>query len=108
MTGQQPVSSKNQTNHRASEATQPDSQVLRTDGASPLYRLHLFTLRVWLEPLDQAASEWRGEVKNTSTGEVRYFRNTRTLYDSLLVLLDTSPDERHDEDRSVSAGKPKT
>ena len=34
----------------------------------------IFTLRLWQEPLDHDRSEWRGEVKNLSTGEVRYFR----------------------------------
>ena len=33
----------------------------------------LFTLRFWQEALDDTRSEWRGEVKNLSTGEVRYF-----------------------------------
>ena len=35
----------------------------------------LFTLRLWQELLDEQRSEWRGEVKNLATGEVRYFRH---------------------------------
>jgi hypothetical protein len=34
----------------------------------------IFTLRLWNEPLGNGQSEWRGEIKNLSTGEVRYFR----------------------------------
>lgn len=35
---------------------------------------NLFVLRLWQEPLDEQRSEWRGEIKNVSSGEVRYFR----------------------------------
>ena len=34
----------------------------------------LFVLRLWQEPMGNDRSEWRGEVKNLYTGEVRYFR----------------------------------
>jgi hypothetical protein len=53
----------------------------------PTYRLHLFSVRLWREQVDHERSEWRGQVKNVSTGEVRYFRNAVSLYDALLVLL---------------------
>lgn len=53
----------------------------------PPYRLHLFTLRIWPEVLDGAAWEWRGEVKNTSTGEVHYFRDWQVLAALLPTLL---------------------
>ena len=53
----------------------------------PTYRLHLFSVRLWREQVDHERSEWRGQVKNASTGDVRYFRNAVSLYDALLVLL---------------------
>ena len=34
----------------------------------------ILTLRLWQESLGNEQSEWRGEVKNLTTGEVRYFR----------------------------------
>lgn len=34
----------------------------------------LFTLRLWQESLDNERSEWRGEIKNLTTQETRYFR----------------------------------
>ena len=34
----------------------------------------LFALRLWHEPLGEYSGEWRGEIKNLKTGEVRYFR----------------------------------
>jgi hypothetical protein len=60
------------------------------------YQLHLFLLRLWRERLGQDRFEWRGAVKNTSTGEVRYFRNGITLFDALCVMVDDakpSPEE---------------
>jgi hypothetical protein len=66
-------------------------------GHSSVYRLHIFTLRLWLEQLDNEVFEWRGEIKNTSTGEIRYFRSERSLYNALWILLDMpSPAARHD------------
>ncbi len=43
----------------------------------------LFTLRFWQETLDDTRSEWRGEVKNLSTAEVRYFRT----WEEMAVLV---------------------
>ncbi len=34
----------------------------------------LLTVRLWEEPLDESRSEWRGAVKNLSTGETRSLR----------------------------------
>ncbi len=34
----------------------------------------LFTMRLWSEHLGAGRCEWRGALKNLSTGEVRYFR----------------------------------
>lgn len=39
----------------------------------------LITLRLWAEPLDNHHHEWRGEIKNVATGEVRYFRRWEDL-----------------------------
>jgi hypothetical protein len=58
------------------------------------YRLHLITLRLWQEVIDGDLWEWRGEVKNTNTGETRYFRDWQALADLLPTLLDT-PGEEH-------------
>jgi hypothetical protein len=43
----------------------------------------LFTLRLWVEPLDETRDEWRGAVKNLTTGEVRYFRR----WEEIAVLV---------------------
>jgi len=43
----------------------------------------VFTLRLWCEPLGNSQSEWRGEIKNLSTEEVRYFRQWEEL--SMLI-----------------------
>ena len=34
----------------------------------------MMTLRLWQEVIDPQQREWRGEIKNLATGEVRYFR----------------------------------
>jgi hypothetical protein len=39
----------------------------------------IFTIRLWQETLDADHVEWRGEVKNILSGEVRYFRDWKTL-----------------------------
>ena len=44
---------------------------------------NIFTLRLWHEPLSKDKGEWRGEVKNITTGEVRYFRK----WDEIAVLV---------------------
>ncbi len=51
-----------------------------------LYRpppAQLFTIRLWQEDLGKGQLEWRGEVKNLISGEVRYFRE----WAKLAVLL---------------------
>jgi len=48
---------------------------------------HLFTLRLWLEPLDDERSEWRGELKYTATGEIHYFRRWDQLKETLRLCL---------------------
>ncbi len=39
----------------------------------------LFTVRLWQEDLGGGQAEWRGEVKNLASGEVRYFREWQVL-----------------------------
>jgi hypothetical protein len=57
------------------------------DTAHPPSRSHLFTLRVWLEDLGQGQTEWRGEVHEVESGEVRYFRDWQTLLTLLHAML---------------------
>lgn len=61
------------------------------------FRLWLFTVRLWQEPLDNTQIEWRGEVRNTSSGESRYFRNWPMLTAQIVMMLSeaeshTTPD----------------
>lgn len=51
-----------------STATRPNSS-----------RSQLFTVRVWLENLGAARSEWRGQVQHLPGGEQCYFRDWQTL-----------------------------
>jgi hypothetical protein len=51
------------------------------------YPLHLFTLRLWQEVLNDEQVEWRGEVKNTKTGETRYFRDWQVLAHLLPTMV---------------------
>jgi hypothetical protein len=69
-------------------------------GQPSTYQLHIFTLRLWLEQLDHNSSEWRGEVKNTSTGEIRYFRNGLSLYTALCNMLDVSSGASRDDGKA--------
>ena len=47
----------------------------------------LFTLRLWQEPLGNGQSEWRGEIKNLTTGEVRYFRRWEEIAGLVVAML---------------------
>jgi hypothetical protein len=49
------------------------------DTAHPPAHSHLFTVRVWREDLGEGQTEWRGEVQEVVSGEVRYFRDWPTL-----------------------------
>ena len=42
-------------------------------------RSHLFTVRLWLEPLGNGQTEWRGKVQHVPSGEARYFRDWQAL-----------------------------
>jgi hypothetical protein len=48
---------------------------------------HLFTLRVWREDLGHSQSEWRGEVHDVVSGEIRYFREWPTLAAIVQAML---------------------
>lgn len=71
------------------------------------YQLQVFTLRMWQETIEGDQWEWRGEVKNTTTGERRYFRDWHVLIDLLPQLLNTPSDEpmegQEQEQRSIWA-----
>lgn len=51
------------------------------------YQLHYFTLRLWLEELGDEQVEWRGEIKNSKTGEIRYFRQGPMLVNLIATML---------------------
>ncbi|MCB9157182.1 MAG: hypothetical protein H6645_08705 [Caldilineaceae bacterium] len=50
----------------------------------------IFTLRLWQEPINHEQSEWRGELKNLATGEVRYIR----LWDEIARFIPAMLDEK--------------
>ena len=51
-----------------------------------------YTLRLWPEVLDQMHWEWRGELKDLGTGEVRYFRSWSEIVELLAEMLDRPTD----------------
>jgi hypothetical protein len=57
------------------------------DKAHPSSRSHLFTVRVWREDLGHAQTEWRGEVQEVESREVRYFREWPTLLTLVQAML---------------------
>jgi hypothetical protein len=52
---------------------------------------HLFTVRLWLEPVGEGQAEWRGKVQYVLTGEWRYFRDWPSLVACLNAML---PDDK--------------
>ncbi|MFZ1752438.1 MAG: hypothetical protein WAU10_01795 [Caldilineaceae bacterium] len=59
----------------------------------------LYTLRLWPEVLDAEHWEWRGELKDLNTGEVRYFRRWSEVVELLVEMLGEtteSPDVQHE------------
>jgi hypothetical protein len=50
-------------------------------------RSHLFTVRLWREDLGHSQSEWRGEVQEVESREVRYFRDWPMLLTLLQAML---------------------
>ena len=55
--------------------------------ASDFRPRHSFMLRLWLEELGDDQSEWRGELIYLRNGEMRYFRDERTLQTMLWHML---------------------
>jgi hypothetical protein len=58
-------------------------------------RSHLFTVRLWLEPLGDGQAEWRGKVQHMPSGEAQYVRDWPALKAFLERLLQI-PDEQGD------------
>lgn len=48
---------------------------------------HLFTLRLWTEEVAADQRKWRGRLYDTTTGEVRYFREWAALIPLLLAMV---------------------
>jgi len=66
-----------------------------TDEVPSAHRSHLFTLRLWVETLDDEQVEWRGQLHYVLSGETRYFRDWPTL----VALLDaTLPNAERNEE----------
>jgi hypothetical protein len=49
-------------------------------------RSTLFTVRVWMEPM-QGDAEWRGKVHHLHSGEARYFRDWRMLVEFIEAIV---------------------
>ena len=54
-----------------------------------MHRSQLFTVRVWLDDLDDGRLEWRGKLQCVVTGETRYFREWSALLRFLSEMLRT-------------------
>lgn len=48
----------------------------------------LFTIRLWPEENGDEQPEWRGQITNLHNQEVRYFRDSETLYGVLTKMLE--------------------
>ena len=57
---------------------------------------HLFTLRLWQEPISTEASEWRGKVQALPDGDAYYFRDWPGLIRRLEALLAVERDLSED------------
>lgn len=55
----------------------------------------IFVIRLWQEEFQGEQTEWRGEVRNLHSGEVRYFREWTALVDLLPRMLNeqANPDD---------------
>ncbi|MBV7338787.1 hypothetical protein KFU94_63325 [Chloroflexi bacterium TSY] len=54
-------------------------------------RTHLFTVRLWIEQIDEDCAEARGRVQHVLNGDVCYFRTWReltTFFDRMLQELE--------------------
>ena len=50
-----------------------------------------FVVRIWREDLGNGRSEWRGQVQNVLSHQVRYFRDWPTLTTCFLEMLADPP-----------------
>jgi hypothetical protein len=50
-----------------------------SNGGRALPHSHLFTLRLWQEPLGDGRFEWRGKVQYVLSGRAHYFRDWPAL-----------------------------
>jgi hypothetical protein len=57
-------------------------------------RSHLFTVRLWLEPLGNGQTEWRGKVQYVPSGEAQYIRDWSALQAFLETRLQPLDVER--------------
>ncbi len=64
--------------------------------------VELFTLRLWQEATGGEQVEWRGKIEHVRSGQVRYFRDWRTLQD---FLLQVTPKTQGESRSSVSIAK---
>jgi hypothetical protein len=59
---------------------------------------YLFTVRLWKEAVGEGRTEVRGKVQYVLSGEVRYFRDWRTLSAFLIEVVGCGEgDERADD-----------
>jgi hypothetical protein len=56
-------------------------------------RSHLFTVRLWLEPIGERQMEVRGRVCHVLNNETHYFRNLSGLVKLLEEYFDTNEEE---------------
>jgi hypothetical protein len=67
----------------------------------PEHGSHLFTLRLWYEPLGEGRGEWRGKVRHVASGEARFFRD----YSALLAFLQEMLPQIEGETDSLEPGR---
>ena len=53
---------------------------------------HLFTIRVWLEELEQGHFECRGRLQHGPHGETRHFQGWAAMVDLMTGMVFTAPD----------------
>ena len=49
---------------------------------------HLFTVRIWTEPLKEGQVEWRGQLRHIPSGESLYFREWAMLIEQIKLILE--------------------
>jgi hypothetical protein len=71
----------------------------------PLHHSHLFSLRLWLEVVDDPQVEVRGQVQHVLSGETRYFRDWATLVVWLDTMVSTLESNAQPEEDPVISAK---